>query len=559
MSFRTTYSAGFNPAFGGHGHGNSNGNGNGHSLSSSMSSLSASMHARSGYASRGSLASSNISKTYRQASTLFLTRRLPEALTTLLPLITPPHSDDDDAHSTNGSSKMNGTNGTNDTNGANGTPAAVVEPAPVASASRTTRVKVWSLYLTILNAIVELEADEGKDAFGTQDWRALCTKVRDGDVWEEVVRNGYHGAEGDVDADVVINLATLLLAHAKTQVLNQKRLESYLSFSQSQVSPNLDLSGRFETSLQRRSLSRHRSPARRTPGTDTPRDLNSRVKILELYTLHVLRRNGEWDYAREFITASPILDEERREAFLQALQSLQDEEHEAEQREAEETRRQEEQVQQELDEARRTRAANEARERRRIEEERARRMSGSSAYGGGFEGIGGSEVEYSGDGMSSTSQPRRHKAPSSTAGSTSTRGGGRTRSSKSAKSTAPTSSAPAPAPAPAPSGSAKPVRAPSAPKPKPKSAKGKNRAVAAPPTLGSRTAMLFANLQGFIEQLSRVFQTTPLVLLRTLFFIVALLVMLGRQGNRERIARILGGVWNKVKATAGMGVKVSYI
>jgi hypothetical protein len=65
---------------------------------------------------------------------------------------------------------------------------------------------VWSLYLTILNAIVELEPEDGKQAFGTQEWRALVAKVRDGHVWEEVVQNGYRGVEGDVDADVVINL-----------------------------------------------------------------------------------------------------------------------------------------------------------------------------------------------------------------------------------------------------------------------------------------------------------------------------------------------------------------
>lgn len=60
--------------------------------------------------------------------------------------------------------------------------------------------------MTILNAIIELEPDEGKDAFGQQDWRVLCNKVRDGEVWEEVVIHGYHGVEGDVDTDVVINL-----------------------------------------------------------------------------------------------------------------------------------------------------------------------------------------------------------------------------------------------------------------------------------------------------------------------------------------------------------------
>lgn len=140
-------------------------------LSASMSSLSSSL------SSARQHSSSHISKTYRQASTLFLTRRLPEALSTILPLITPSGPEEDSS-----------------------------EPAPVARASRTTRIKVWSLYLTILNAIVELDPDEGKDAFGTQEWRATCSKVREGEVWEEVVRNGYHGVEGDVDSDVVINL-----------------------------------------------------------------------------------------------------------------------------------------------------------------------------------------------------------------------------------------------------------------------------------------------------------------------------------------------------------------
>ncbi|KAI8269709.1 hypothetical protein K4K58_000750 [Colletotrichum sp. SAR11_239] len=136
-----------------------------HMLSSSISSLSSSTSSRH---------TSQISKTYRQASTLFLTRRLPEALSTILPLITPTPGQSDGAPT---------------------------EPAPVARASRSTRIKVWSLYLTTLNAIVELEPDEGKDAFGSQEWRSLCTKVRDGEVWEEVVRNGYHGVESDVDSD----------------------------------------------------------------------------------------------------------------------------------------------------------------------------------------------------------------------------------------------------------------------------------------------------------------------------------------------------------------------
>lgn len=144
-------------------------------LSSSVNSLSHSASSRQ--------TSSQISKIYRQASTLFLTRRLPESLSTILPVITSPTTDQD----------------LNDSSPAN-------DPAPIASASRTTRIKVWSLYLTILNAVVELDPEEGKQAFGTQEWRQIVTKVRDGNVWEEVVKNGYGGVEGEVDADVVINL-----------------------------------------------------------------------------------------------------------------------------------------------------------------------------------------------------------------------------------------------------------------------------------------------------------------------------------------------------------------
>lgn len=144
-------------------------------FSSSIASLASST------SGRHAASASSISKTYRQSSTLFLTRRLPEALSTILPLITLP------------SAPSQGTNGT-------------AEPTPVAKASRNTRIKVWTLYIAILNAIVALDPDEGKEAFGSQEWRSLCARVRDGDVWEEVVMNGYHGVEGNVDSDVVINL-----------------------------------------------------------------------------------------------------------------------------------------------------------------------------------------------------------------------------------------------------------------------------------------------------------------------------------------------------------------
>ncbi|KAF5655878.1 peroxin 26 [Fusarium sp. NRRL 25303] len=430
-------------------------------LSTSISSLASSTSSRH---------PSQISKTYRQASTLFLTRRLPEALTTLLPLITPPEHVDDG------------------------------EPAPVARASRTTRIKVWSLYLTILNGIVELEPEEGKDAFGNQEWRALCTKVREGEIWDEVVTNGYHGVEGDVDSDVVINLATILLAHARDQKLNQHKLEAYLAASNT---PNLDVAGRLAESTSSSMSNRYRSPAKGASGANTPRDLNARVKILELYTLHVLLRNNEWDYAREFISVSSVLDEERREAFLQALQSLHDEQQEQERLENEERQRQENELKREIEEAKRLRAENEEKERKRIEEERLKRE--------------GSEVDYGIDDTAShtgSTRPRKARAPSSS-------------SSRQSRPRGTNQAGP----------------------------KANGKAVSQAPTLTSRASMVITQLRTIIEHLGSSLNSNPMFLLKFLAFVMGLTLMLSNTNIRERVKRMLAVFWSKVKGTAGMGVK----
>lgn len=128
-------------------------------------------------------ANSQISKTYKQASTLFLTRRLSESYSTLTPLITAPST----------SEEISADEG-------------ALKPAPIANASRSTRIKVWSLYLTLLNSIIELGPEVGKIEFGIDVWRDILGKARDGTIWEEVVQVGYGGVEGDVDAEVVSNL-----------------------------------------------------------------------------------------------------------------------------------------------------------------------------------------------------------------------------------------------------------------------------------------------------------------------------------------------------------------
>lgn len=120
---------------------------------------------------------------YKQASSLFLTRRLAEALSILQPVILPPLADPADGESEVGP-----------------------EPAIISNASRNVRIKIWSLYLTLLNAIVELGPEDGKVSFGGKIWKDIVNKVQDGSIWEEVVQVGYGGFEGNVDDEVVINL-----------------------------------------------------------------------------------------------------------------------------------------------------------------------------------------------------------------------------------------------------------------------------------------------------------------------------------------------------------------
>jgi hypothetical protein len=148
---------------------------------------------------------------------------LPESLSTILPVITPTANDEDTVTDNSG------------------------ETAPIVKASRTTRIKVWSLYLTILNAVLELDPEEGKQAFGGSEYRSLVSKVREGEIWEEVVTNGYGGVEGDVDSDVVINLF----------VPSSAERQKYANLSQS------------HSSLGPRSLSKNQST--------TPRILSRRL------------------------------------------------------------------------------------------------------------------------------------------------------------------------------------------------------------------------------------------------------------------------------------------
>lgn len=78
--------------------------------------------------------------------------------------------------------------------------------APIALASTSQRIKTWSLYAALLNAIIEIGDEEGKRDFGSKQYREIVRSVQSGEVWEQVVKDGYMGRESSVDAEVVYNL-----------------------------------------------------------------------------------------------------------------------------------------------------------------------------------------------------------------------------------------------------------------------------------------------------------------------------------------------------------------
>ncbi|PWY69145.1 hypothetical protein BO70DRAFT_344648 [Aspergillus heteromorphus CBS 117.55] len=425
------------------------------------------------------------SRTYKKASHLYLTRRLQESLAALEPVITIVRGPDDQQHRL-----ANG----------NGHGEAV---APIATAQPTWRIKVWNLYITLLSGIVDLGAEEGKKLFGQKEWKAISSQVRDGEIWEMVVQTGYKGLEGSVDAEVVYNLATLLLRHSPSQKLNQQRLETYLSSSGQQ--PTLD-------------ISEHLRDGSSTPtpngggggggGTDTPKDLAARVRIIELFTLHVLPRNEEWEYAQEFLNLSEVLDEERKDVFLQTLEGLKEEKQQGELRAAA--------LQREKD-AELDRQARET-ERRRAEEAEAAAAADRSQPG---HGRSGTEVDY---GIEKTYPNGSIKGRAK---------GAEKAGSKPGTSTSRTAFSP----------------------PGSKSVKKADK----PEARKQSRALVVTVARNLLQYISKSIAGNPLSFVRTLLFILGIVAALSRHDVRERIRRITGSGWQKIKGTVGMGVKVSYI
>lgn len=302
--------------------------------------------------------------------------------------------------------------------------------------------------------------------------------------------------------------------HSPSQKLNQQRLETYLSAS---GQPDLDIAAHLQDSP---SDSRNNLP--RNGGTDTPKDLTARVKIIELFTLHVLPRNEEWDYAREFIRLSEVLDEERKDVFLQTLEGLKEEKEKGNQRAAELQREKEAELERQMREQEQRRAeaaaAAAAAAAERLQQNGHKRTSSEVDYG----------IEKSHPNGVTKNRSSKQADKQSTTGK-SIPPSGRTIFS----------------PSPPPGSSSKNVKK-TGPKPE-----------AAP--VARQVRALLSALQNLLRNLGQSVAGNPMAFVRTLLFMLGIIMAFSRQDVRERIRKLTQMSWQKVRGTIGMGMKVSYI
>ena len=237
---------------------------------------------------------SSISKIYKRASTLFLTRQLKEAHSLLTSLIDGAADASSNGFTTN---------------------------IALIDATRNQRVKIWCLYLSLIDELLKVGPVQGATFVGLKNWSSLKESVTDSTVWDYVTKQGYQGRQASVDEEVIASLVALLLMHAPNQKETQDRLESFLITAPQpeqyapvtlppnpSAPPSQDLRGR----------------KRKLADRETPRELAIRIKLLELYILHVLPRNDQYDYARDFTQLQPLLDAERKAGYLRILTAIQE-------------------------------------------------------------------------------------------------------------------------------------------------------------------------------------------------------------------------------------------
>ena len=248
--------------------------------------------------------------------------------------------------------------------------------------------------------------------------------------------------------------------------------------------------------------------------SDLLHDLETHIQIIELYTLHVLPQNGEWEYAESFVRTSHVLDDERKDAFIEALSDLQIDSHDGDDSSIQTT----------------------------------------AEVGIGFppSALHGSQMGRTDSTVTVIPAFREKEAVLEHEEEVRPRQGPELQESANLRSLSPR---PTIEPALETAGTS---FATLQDKKSVSQASG-NSAAAKHSSLVLRSASFLSTFHKLVANLTRHISQNPASLLRFVLFLVAFLGALGRRDLRERLRALTGRGVEKLRRTLGMGVKVSYV
>lgn len=287
------------------------------------------------------------------------------------------------------------------------------------------------------------------------------------------------------------------MAQSENQALNQSHIETYLSSS---GTVDTDVNDHTNSSSQQDLSENNRAVQKDKP--DILHELELKVQIIELYALHVLPRNGEWDYAKEFIELSDLLDEEVKEAFLHNLKSLEENVHDTKPLKQLEPMHEPEKVQD-------TPMKN---------VESSDSVSTVKQKTPSIHRKSESPQDYGIDDSILPARPQTHKTVTPNPGLM--------------------------------------RKEPSKPRPRPsRSAQGVPSQRPMQASLYKRSVAMLFMIQHLVSHMSSHLSQNPMAMLRFILFLMGLITAFTRRDVKDR----LGAGWEKIRRTIGMGVKVSYI
>ncbi|ODQ53619.1 hypothetical protein SAICODRAFT_24849 [Saitoella complicata NRRL Y-17804] len=158
------------------------------------------------------------------------------------------------------------------------------------------KLKAWGLWIAILNAGADMNEDAGVEMWGKAEWERVKRLVREDGVWEEACQV-FECEEIELSVDVVATLTLSSIRHASNLQPLQTRLEHLIASAPSSA----ELTEQVRT---------------------------EHTKLLELYTLHLLPKLGEWEYAKEFVEGNTVLVDAEKDMWTSTLESLQEGERE---------------------------------------------------------------------------------------------------------------------------------------------------------------------------------------------------------------------------------------